>query len=117
MTEAAVAGLALVAPRHTAYVEYLRDEEATFLPAHLAPCRSEGRTGAEDMALFAGLSWWDPDEDAAAEAIRAIVAGRAPATASPAARLAREYAWERSAQRLLAALERTPVATAAGATT
>jgi glycosyltransferase involved in cell wall biosynthesis len=106
MMEAAVAGLELIAPRHTAYVEYLREEEVTFLPARPAPFSCEGRTGAEDELLFHGLSWWDPDERAAAAAIREIVGGRASAKRSPATRIAREYTWERAARELLAAIER-----------
>ena len=104
MMEAAVAGLGLVAPRHTAYVEYLRDDEVEFVPTWPAPFRSEGRMGAEDELFFRGLSWWDPDEDAAVEIVRRIVDGRSE-KASPGARLAAEYTWERSARKLLAALD------------
>lgn len=105
MMEAAVAGLELVAPRHTAYVEYLHEDEAAFVPASPAPFRCEGRMGAEDEIFFRGLTWWDPDEDRAAAIVREIVDGRATARRSPAARIAREYTWERAARELLATID------------
>jgi glycosyltransferase involved in cell wall biosynthesis len=105
MMEAAVAGLALIAPRHTAYVEYLREEEASFVPASPAPFRCEGAMGAEDEIFFRGLSWWDPDEQAAAEILREIIDSRAAPKRSPAERIAAEYTWDRAARELLAAID------------
>jgi glycosyltransferase involved in cell wall biosynthesis len=105
MMEAAVSGLKLVAPRHTAYLEYLSDDDAELLPARLAPFRSEGRMGAEDALFFAGLSWWHPDEDAAVDTVRRIVDGHATPKRSPAERIARDYTWERAGRLLLEALE------------
>jgi glycosyltransferase involved in cell wall biosynthesis len=101
MMEAAAAGLQLVAPRHTAYLTYLSDEDAHLIPAALRPVRFEGRMGAEDLAFFDGLGWWEPDEDAAVEIIRAIVRGEAAAKASPQARIVREYTWAKAAARLI----------------
>jgi glycosyltransferase involved in cell wall biosynthesis len=105
MVEAALAGLELIAPRHTSYVEYLREDEVVFVPASLVPVAFEGRHGAEDEALFGGLSWWEPDEDAAVEIIRRTIDDGTTGKRSPAARLASEYPWERSARRLLEALD------------
>lgn len=102
--EAAVAGLCLVVPRHTAYVEYLEDEDVEFVPAREAPARFPGRTGIEDSAFFDGLCWWDPDEDAAAEIVRGIVDGTRPRKPPPSARLASAYTWEAAARSLLRAL-------------
>jgi glycosyltransferase involved in cell wall biosynthesis len=104
MMEAATAGLQLIAPRHTAYVEYLRDDEVEFIPARPARARFEGRVGAEDAAFFERSSWWDPDEHAATDAIRRAIDGLATPKSSPAARIADEYCWERSACRLLDAM-------------
>ncbi len=102
MMEAAVSGLKLVAPRHTAYVEYLCEDEAAFIPAPLAPATFEGELGIEDRVFFDGLSWWNPDEDAAADVIRRIVDGDDTVTGhAPGARLASEYAWPRVARQLL----------------
>jgi len=102
MMEAAVSGLKLIAPRHTAYVEYLRDDEVAFIPAPLAPATFEGKMGVEDQMFFDGLSWWNPDEDAAADIIRRVIDGDDAITGNaPGARLACEFAWPRAARRLL----------------
>ena len=105
MMEAAVAGLELIAPRHTAYVEYLDDDEVEFVPVREGPFRCEGELGAEDGIFFDGLSWWDPDEDEAIAIVRGILDGRGTEKRSPARRIADEYTWERAAERLLAALD------------
>jgi RNA polymerase sigma factor (sigma-70 family) len=104
MMEAAVSGLGLIAPRHTAYLTYLRDEDTYFVPAPIRPATIEGRLGIEDRVLFDGLQWWEPDEDAAAEIIRRIVRGQAEPKESPRARIIAEYTWEKAATRLLEAI-------------
>jgi len=103
MTESAAAGLHLIAPRHSAYCEYLGEEDASWIPAPRVPAVIEGRAGAEDRLWFDGTCWWRPDEDAAAEAIRGIIAGR-PAAPSPRERLCRDYRWDIAAARLHEAL-------------
>jgi glycosyltransferase involved in cell wall biosynthesis len=104
MMEAAVAGLHLVAPRHTAYVEYLTETDVAFVDAPLGPAEFPGLTGIEDRIFFDGLSWWHPDEQAAAEIIRAAIEGRC-APPPPSARLASTYTWEAAARRLLEVLD------------
>jgi glycosyltransferase involved in cell wall biosynthesis len=103
MMEAAAAGLKLIAPKHTAYLEYLRDNEVAFIPAPLQPAVFDGRMwSAEDRMLFDGLSWWSPDADVAADVIRRITGGDDAVTGNaPGARLASEFAWPRAARRLL----------------
>lgn len=101
MMEAAAAGLQLVAPRHTAYLSYLTDDEAHLIPATLQPVRFEGRTGIEDRIFFDGLSWWEPDEDAAVDIIRRIVGRTAELKTSPQARIVRDYTWANAAARLI----------------
>lgn len=117
MMEAAVAGLHLIAPRHTAYVGYLREGDAEFIPAPLAPARFSGRTGAEDLVFFDGLSWWPPDEEAAAEIIRGAIDGRRARQPPPSARIASTYTWEAAARRLLAVLEESSGRSPAQSTT
>jgi len=58
--------------------------------------------------FFHGLRWWHPDEDAAAEVIRAIVRGNAPPKRSPKDRIAAEYSWEKAGAALLAAIGELP---------
>ncbi|HEU4888597.1 MAG TPA: hypothetical protein VFV49_11965, partial [Thermoanaerobaculia bacterium] len=82
MIESAAAGLQLIAPRHSSYCEYLTDRDATMIPAARVPAVIEGQTGAEDRRWFDGTCWWKPDEEAAAEAIRRIIDGRATPHAS-----------------------------------
>ncbi len=102
MMEAASAGLDLVAPAHTAYLEYLTPEDAHLVPAHCVPAAFEGSIGTEDWTFFNGLNWWRPDEDAAVDLLRGILDGSAPRKRSPRARIARDYPWDAAARRLLA---------------
>lgn len=104
MMEAAVCGLSLIAPRHTAYLTYLLDDEAWLIPSPLGPARFEGRMGAEDKIFFDSLRWWLPDEEAAAGIIRAIVRGEAAAKRSPKDRIAAQYTWQKAAACLANAL-------------
>jgi len=101
MMEAAVSGLQVIAPAHSAYLSYLTPADAYLLPAKQVPAAIDGHLGREDRMLFDGLEWWNPDVDAAAELIRAIVAGRAEPKSSPKARIAAEYTWANAAARLL----------------
>jgi glycosyltransferase involved in cell wall biosynthesis len=105
MMEAAVAGLDLIAPYHSAYACYLRDDEAAFIPAALVPAVSEGETRSEDQIFFDGSAWWEPDEDAAVALIRHIIGGQAPSKHSPRARFLREYSWTNAARRLIEVIE------------
>jgi glycosyltransferase involved in cell wall biosynthesis len=104
--EAAMAGLHLIVPRHTAYVEYLYEGDAEFIPTTLVPATFLGRTGAEDRVFFDGARWWRPDEEAAAEIIRGAIDGHRARQPPPSARLGSTYTWEAAARRLLGLLER-----------
>lgn len=101
MMEAAASGLQLIAPKHSAYLTYLTDHEAYLIPTTLQPVRFEGRMGLEDQIFFDGLSWWEPDEDAAVEIIRRIVGRTASLKTSPQARIVRDYTWSNAAARLI----------------
>lgn len=95
MTQAGAMGLTLIAPRHSAYTAYLDDDVALMLPVRPTPGRPP----------YAGLEWWTPDEDAAAETlIRVVRDGLAP-PASPRPRLTRDFSWERAGERLFAVLQ------------
>ena len=101
MIEAAASGLQVIAPRHSAYVAYLRDDDTHFIPATLVPAEFEGRRAGEDSMFFSGLSWWQPDESAAAAIIRAIVDGTADKKPCPGPRLIDEFSWDRAGTKLL----------------
>jgi glycosyltransferase involved in cell wall biosynthesis len=99
--EAALAGLHLVVPRHTAYLEYLQEGDAEFIPTALVPATFPGRTGAEDRVFFEGSRWWRPVEEAAAHIIRGAIDGRLARQPPPSARLASTYTWEAAGRQLL----------------
>lgn len=101
MMEAAACGLKLIAPCHTAYASYLREDEVYFIPAALGPARFEGYSDSATRELFEGLQWWEPKEDAAVEIIQGIVHDRIEIKRSPQARIANEYSWERAAAKLM----------------
>ena len=105
MMEAAVAGLHLIAPDHSAYTHYLREDEAMLIPASLVPAVFEGETRREDRLWFDGASWWQPDEEAAVAFIQQIIRGDAPSKRSPGERFRTEYSWANAARRLLEVLE------------
>jgi glycosyltransferase involved in cell wall biosynthesis len=106
--EAAVSGLQLIAPHHSAYRDYLGDGDAELIPASLVPAVIEGRAGAEDRRWFDGACWWQPDEEAAIAVIRGILDGTRAPKRSPAERIRREHRWPEAAARLRAVLEELP---------
>jgi glycosyltransferase involved in cell wall biosynthesis len=103
MTEAAASGLRLIAPNHTAYRTYLDPSIATLLP-----CRQElaSRLDQDEpdpriyRAFFtANPRWWEPDREAAIEAVRAAIEQRDVPVASARERM-RAFSWEESARQL-----------------
>jgi glycosyltransferase involved in cell wall biosynthesis len=106
MMEAAVAGLQLLAPRHSAYPDYLLDDEAIWIPAAHVPAVIGGLAGAEDRRWFDGACWWQPVEEAAADTFRRVMDGGTPMR-SPAERLRRDFGWASAAARLHDVLEET----------
>jgi hypothetical protein len=100
MMESAVAGLQLIAPRHSAYRMYLTDEDAELIPAPAVPAVIEGRAGAEDHVFFDGSNWWRPDEEAAVAVLQRLIREGGPPKPSPGERIRREYSWEKAGARL-----------------
>ena len=105
MMEAAVSGLHLIAPHHSAYASYLGEDDAHLIPAKLVPAVFEGRLGSEDSIFFNGLSWWQPDEDAAVDILHKILRSSSPGKPSPGKRLMAEYSWENAGKRLFSILQ------------
>jgi len=104
MMEAGVAGLQLIAPNHSAYTAYLRQEDAELVPATLVPAVFDISMGQEDRLWFEGAQWWQPDEDAAVEILGRIVRGDPSTKKSPQQRLCSEFSWEKAARQLLTIL-------------
>jgi glycosyltransferase involved in cell wall biosynthesis len=71
--EAAAAGLRLIVPDHSAYRAYVDPTVARLVPARTVPVAWDGWLHPDP--LFAGLEWWEPDEDAAVSAIREALGG------------------------------------------
>ncbi|QCO17384.1 hypothetical protein D3869_19280 (plasmid) [Azospirillum brasilense] len=103
LSKAGAMGLSLIAPRHSAYVDYLDDRVARLIPSAVRPARLPYSERA--YPPFHGLDWWDPDEDAAADILTAII--RSGGTDHPSARghLVEGFSWSRAADRLLAILD------------
>ena len=99
MTEAAATGLRLIAPSHTAYLDYLDSDVAQLIPVRATP--ADARTDPWTAELFEGADWWTPDEAAAGQALRNAIDGRDQPAASIRDRLASAFTWQRAGARLL----------------
>lgn len=103
MVEAGACGLHLIAPDHSAYQSYLTPEIATILPCRTIPAHFDGDPALQQ--LFAGASWWEPDQDAAMAAIRAAIEKPRPQP-SPAQEIIRStLTWEIATDRFLNILD------------
>lgn len=71
MSKAGAMGLGLIAPAHSAYLDYLNPSVARMIPATVVPARMPYVDAP--YPPFLGLDWWQPDEDAAVAAIQAII--------------------------------------------
>ncbi|HUB86247.1 MAG TPA: glycosyltransferase family 4 protein [Verrucomicrobiae bacterium] len=103
MLEAGACELQLIAPDHSAYREYLNPPIA-----HLLPAREVAAQIPDDAplsAIFAGASWWEPEETAAVELIRGLVNGAIPPARSARAELLEKYTWDKTARRLWEIIE------------
>lgn len=101
MSKAGAMGLGLIAPAHSAYLDYLDEGVARLIPSAVGPARVPEREGFHPP--FHGLDWWVPDEEAAAAILGGIIRGgdRLPSARDHLKR----FTWERSADRLLAILD------------
>jgi glycosyltransferase involved in cell wall biosynthesis len=99
MMEAAATGLRLIAPSHTAYLDYLDPDVAQLIPVRSTP--ADARSHAWTAPLFEGAHWWTPDEDAAGQALRNALDGRDQPAASARDRLASAFTWRQAGARLI----------------
>jgi glycosyltransferase involved in cell wall biosynthesis len=102
MVEAAATGLRLIAPRHTAYLEYLDSDVAQLIPVRTTP--ADASINPWTAALFEGANWWTPDEDAACQALRNAIDGRDEPAASIRDRLASAFTWRHAGAQLIEVL-------------
>jgi len=99
MAEAAATGLRLIAPRHTAYLDYLDADVARMIPSRMVPAEASDVRWA--AALFEGTRWWVPDEDAAGQALRDAIDGRNEPAASARDRMVSSLTWRHATARLI----------------
>lgn len=97
MLEAAVSGLELIAPRHSAYLDYLHDGIAHLVAAR--PAEARLLDDPDTHAFYAGARWWEPDQDALCTKLREIVDGSEEKKDSSRAELSR-LSWSRTADHL-----------------
>ncbi|WP_431857332.1 tetratricopeptide repeat protein [Azospirillum sp.] len=102
MSKAGAMGLQLVAPRNSAYLEYLDDEVAHMIPCAVGPAHLPYST--DPWPPFHGLDWWEPDEQAAAAVIRSILDGCDGPPKDARTRLLQRFTWSQATERLLAVL-------------
>ncbi len=103
MMEAGAMGLRLIAPEHSAYTAYLDGSVAQMIPCRRIPADFDGGTGIGK--LFIGSDWWEPNEEAAAGFVRQAIRENGNGVAMARARIANDFTWERSAERLIKILE------------
>jgi glycosyltransferase involved in cell wall biosynthesis len=103
MVEAAASGLRLIAPRHSAYTEYLDSSIASLIPA--TAVRADFRGYGPIAALFVGGRWWLPDETSAAQYIREAIDGRDTHKRPARDRIVSKYNWTNYATRLMEIVE------------
>jgi glycosyltransferase involved in cell wall biosynthesis len=99
MTEAAATGLRLIAPGHTAYLDYLDCDVAQLVPVRATP--ADAHSHPWTAPLFAGAHWWTPDEDAAGQALRNAIDGHDQPAVSVRDRLASAFTWRQAGARLI----------------
>ena len=90
MTQAGAMGLTLIAPAHSAYLDYLDPRSAHLLPVVPSPA----------VGPYDGVDWWTPDEDAAAALIRRIIDDPDSHRRDARAALA-PFTWDAAARRLI----------------
>lgn len=96
MTQAGALDLTLIAPRHSAYMDYLGPDTA-----HLLPCRETDGAGP-----YGGMTWWEPDEEEAGRLLRRLIDSPDGGQRSARDHLRQHLDWKLSARRLLDELER-----------
>jgi len=98
LSKAGAMGLGLIAPAHSAYLDYLDARFARMIPCTTGPAHLP--YSAEPWEPFYGLDWWEPDEDAAASILSDIIQGRDARLPDAAAHLLGHFTWDQAAHKL-----------------
>src|ERR1700722_11258203 len=97
MMEAAATGLQLVAPRHSAYLDYLNDEIAYMTSVEDVPAGFPDDPKTNEF--FLGTNWWQPSYEDLCATIGNIIDGTAVAKKSAREALCR-LTWSSTADLL-----------------
>lgn len=98
MSKAGAVGLGLIAPAHSAYLDYLDPSVARMIPATVVPARQPYVD--RPYPPFFGLDWWQPDEDAAVAIVESIVQGRDVALPDASRHLMTNFTWSQATHTL-----------------
>lgn len=98
MSKAGAMGLGLIAPAHSAYLDYLDPSVARMIPATVVPARQPYADAP--YPPFLGLDWWQPDEDAAVAVVEAIVQDRDTALPDASTHLMTNFTWDQATHKL-----------------
>lgn len=98
LSKAGAMGLGLIAPRHSAYVDYLDDRFARMIPCTIGPAHRP--YSRDPWEPFFNLDWWEPDEDAAASIITDIIRGRDAALPDASRHLLENFTWDQATHTL-----------------
>ncbi|MFV3075387.1 hypothetical protein [Niveispirillum fermenti] len=98
LSKAGAMGLGLIAPAHSAYLDYLDARFARMIPCGIGPAHLP--YSREPWEPFFGLDWWEPDEDAAASILSDIIRGRDSELPDAAAHLLDNFTWNQAALKL-----------------
>lgn len=100
MMEATATGLIPIAPDHSAYRTYLSPDVAIMIPS-----REVAVPIFQQFGWFHERTWWNPDERAMSDVIRAVIDDDLAPPASARDWILGEFTWRRTCARLMEILE------------
>lgn len=98
MSRAGAMGLGLIAPAHSAYLDYLNPALARMIGAKVVPARQPYADAP--YPPFFGLDWWEPDEEEAVAIVEAIVQDRDLGLPDAGGYFSDNFTWDQAALRL-----------------
>ncbi|MCW3070344.1 MAG: hypothetical protein JWO44_234 [Bacteroidetes bacterium] len=100
MMEAGACGLQLIAPRHSAYENWMDEKWTCFIPSAEIDVPAD-----HPPTLLSGLRFWLPEHDAAVEIIQRAVNGEMLSAQSAFEEIRKTYTWENTTLRLMEILD------------
>ncbi|MCW3105222.1 MAG: hypothetical protein JWO09_3662 [Bacteroidetes bacterium] len=100
MMEAGACGLQLIAPRHSAYENWMDEQWTSFIPSKEIDVPAD-----HPPTLLSGLRFWLPEHDAAVEIIQRAVKGEMLSAQPASEAIRKKYTWANTTQRLMQILD------------